>query len=446
MTEPPTTLFALSTAPGRAGVAVIRVSGPAAGPALLALTGRETLPSPRRATRAVFQNPIGGEILDDGLVLWFPGPASFTGEDLVELHGHGGRAVVRAILDALSILPELAPADPGAFTRRAFEAGKLDLTAVEGLADLIDAETQAQHRQARRQMDGALARLTEDWRDRLVRLLAHLEATLDFSDEDLPEALLADQASTLHALTAEIDACLADDRRGERLRDGVHVAVLGPPNAGKSSLVNTLARREAAIVSAVAGTTRDVLEVHLDLGGVPVVLADTAGLRETNDLVEQEGVRRARARAEAADLRLLLLDGTNDTPLEETLAALAADPDTLVIQTKADLWTTDPPQAASLPLSLVTGAGLDAVMAAVTDRVQALAGVGIGPPSPLTRARHRHALVETRDALVRAAEASFPELVAEDLRLALRALGRITGRVDVEDLLDVVFGDFCIGK
>ncbi len=441
----PTTLFALSTASGRAGVAVIRISGPAASLALLALTGRDALPAPRRATRAVFRDPNHGEILDDGLVLWFPGPASFTGEDVAELHGHGGRAVVRAILDALAALPGLAPAEPGAFTRRAFEAGKLDMTAVEGLADLIDAETQAQHRQARRQMDGALARLTEGWRNRLLRFLAHLDATLDFSDEDLPEALLADQASALDALTAEIDACLADDRRGERLRDGVHVAVLGPPNAGKSSLVNTLARREAAIVSAVAGTTRDVLEVHLDLGGVPVVLADTAGLRETDDLVEQEGVRRARARAEAADLRLLLLDRTEAGPLEATLAALATDPDTLVIHTKADLWTA-PPQGAALPLSLVTGAGLDGVMRAVTDRVQALAGVGAGPPSPLTRARHRHALVETRDALARAAAAPLPELVAEDLRLALRALGRITGRVDVEDLLDVIFGDFCIGK
>ncbi|MBB4264537.1 tRNA uridine-5-carboxymethylaminomethyl(34) synthesis GTPase MnmE [Roseospira visakhapatnamensis] len=439
------TLFALSTAPGRAGVAVVRVSGPGAGPALLALTGREALPAPRRATRTVIRDPATGETLDDGLVLWFPGPASFTGDDVVELHGHGGRAVTRAILDALAARPGLAPAEPGAFTRRAFEAGKLDLTAVEGLADLIDAETRAQHRQARRQMDGALARLTEGWRDRLVRLLAHLEATLDFSDEDLPEALLADQASAVESLRAEIDACLADDRRGERLRDGVHVAVLGPPNVGKSSLVNTLARREAAIVSAEAGTTRDVLEVHLDLGGVPVVLADTAGLRETGDLVEREGVRRARARAEAADLRLLLLDGTIDAPLDETLATLAADPDTLVIHTKADLWSRRP-DGVSLPLSLVTGAGFDAVMTAVAGRVQALAELGAGPPSPLTRARHRQALAETREALARAAEAPLPELVAEDLRLALRALGRITGRVDVEDLLDVIFGDFCIGK
>jgi len=451
MIETPT-LFALSSAPGRAGVAVIRLSGPAAGPALLALTGRDTLPPPRRATRSAFRNPTSGELLDDGLVLWFPAPASFTGEDVVEVHGHGGRAVVRALLDALATLPGLVPAEPGAFTRRAFEAGKLDLTAVEGLADLIDAETQAQHRQARRQKDGALARLTDGWRDRLLRLLAHLEATLDFSDEDLPEALLADQAETLAALTAEIAAVLDDDRRGERLRDGVHVTVLGPPNAGKSSLVNALAQREAAIVSAVAGTTRDVLEVHMDLGGVPVVLADTAGLRETEDLVEREGVRRAHARAEAADLRLLLLDGTDQEPLEPALAALAADPETLVIRTKADLWDrdgpTDPPGSVvpGPALSLITGRGLETVLAAITERVQALAGLGAGPPSPLTRARHRQALADTREALLRAAQAPLPELVAEDLRLALRALGRITGRVDVEDVLDAIFGDFCIGK
>ncbi|KAA5606510.1 tRNA uridine-5-carboxymethylaminomethyl(34) synthesis GTPase MnmE [Roseospira marina] len=453
---PPTdvpTIFALSSAPGRAGVAVTRVSGPHAEAALCALTGRTTPPAPRRAVRARFRDPATGEVLDDGLVLFFPGPDSFTGEDVAEFQGHGGRATTRALLDALAGVPGLEPAEPGAFTRRAFDAGKLDLTAVEGLADLIDAETAAQRRQALRQMGGALARLTEGWRDRLVRALAHLEATIDFSDEDLPEALLPALQADVAALVAEITAHLAAPPRGERLRDGVHVAILGPPNAGKSSLVNALARREAAIVSAIAGTTRDVVEVHLDLDGFPVVLADTAGLRESADVIEQEGVRRAHARAAAADVRLVLLDGGAGDPLDPAVAALTADPEALVVLNKTDLRPDGAQHALALPdgraplgLSLTTGAGFEALLAAVTDRVRALAEAGAGAPPPLTRARHRHALAETRDALTRALDAPLPELVAEDLRLAVRALGRITGRVDVEDLLDVIFRDFCIGK
>ncbi len=449
----PETLFALSSAPGRAGVAVFRISGPAAGAALCALTDRHAPPPPRRAARARFRDPETGESLDDGLALWFPGPASFTGEDMAELHGHGGRATVAALLAALERLPGLAPAEPGAFTRRAFEAGKLDLTAVEGLADLIDAETTAQRRQALRQMDGALARLSDGWRDRLIRALAHLEATIDFSDEDLPDALLPDLLAEAGALADEITAHLEAPPRGERLRDGVQVAVLGPPNAGKSSLVNALARRDAAIVSAVAGTTRDVIEVHLDLDGIPVVLADTAGLRESADVIEQEGVRRARVRAEAADIRLLLLDGAAaDACHDAAVAALAADADALVVLNKCDLLPVGAPRSSlpdgrvPMPLSLATGVGLEELLACLSARVQAQVEAGAGAPPPLTRVRHRHAMAETRDALRRARDAPLPELVAEDLRLATRALGRLTGRVDVEDLLDVVFSDFCIGK
>jgi len=450
--DAPSTIFALSTAPGRAGVAVVRVSGPNAGPALCAITGRASVPPPRRAVRARFQDPATGEPLDDGLVLFFPGPASFTGEDVAEFQGHGGRATVRALLDALAALPGLAPAEPGAFTRRAFDAGTLDLTAVEGLADLIDAETAAQRKQALRQMDGALARLTDGWRDRLVHALAHLEATIDFSDEDLPEALLPDLLADVAALADAIAGHLAAPPRGERLRAGVHVAVLGPPNAGKSSLVNALAKRDAAIVSAIAGTTRDVVEVHLDLDGVPVVLADTAGLRESADVIEQEGVRRAQARAQAADLRLLLLDGGAADPMDAAVADLAADPDVLVVLNKTDLRGANgapvslPDGRRPLGLSLATGAGFEAVMAALTLRVRDLTEAGAEASVPLTRARHRHALAETHAALTRALDAPLPELVAEDLRLAARALGRLTGRVDVEDLLDVIFRDFCIGK
>jgi tRNA modification GTPase len=273
------TIFALATAPGRAGVAVVRVSGPKTALVLKAFTGNDSF-RPRVASLRTLRDPRNREALDDALVLWFPGPRSFTGEDVAELHLHGGRAVVAGVVEALGALPGLRVAEPGEFTRRAFENGKLDLTAAEGLADLVDAETSAQRRQALRQMEGALGRVYEGWRERLTRALAHIEADIDFPDEDLPTGVADAVRPVLDTLVAEIQAHLEDGRRGERLREGLHIAIVGAPNAGKSSLLNALARREAAIVSARAGTTRDVIEVHLDLGGFPVVLADTAGLRE----------------------------------------------------------------------------------------------------------------------------------------------------------------------
>jgi tRNA modification GTPase len=443
----PDTIFALATAPGRAGIAVLRVSGPAAATALEALAGQR--PAPRRATRARFSDPRSGEAIDDGLMLFFPEPNSFTGEAVAELQVHGGRAVVAALLAALGALPGLRLAEPGEFTRRAFENGKLDLTAAEGLADLVAAETAAQRRQALRQLEGELGRLYEDWRARLLRCLAQLEADIDFPEEGLPQDLRQHVAAEAAALRAEMARHLADGGRGERLREGVAVAIIGPPNAGKSSLMNALARRDVAITSASAGTTRDVIEVALDLGGYPVLLADTAGLREVADEVEAEGVRRARARAAAADLRLVLLDATR--PAEAGALAGLLDADAIVIANKIDLapgqaadWADALAAGPALRLSVRTGAGMEALLVRLEAEVARRFAPGAAPV--VTRARHRRALEDCVAALDRFAGAGLPELAAEDLRAATRALGRITGRVDVEDMLDIVFREFCIGK
>lgn len=440
-----TTIYALATAPGRSGVAVVRISGPAAGSALAALTGR-SLPDPRRAVLTKLRDPGTGDALDDALVLRFTAPASFTGEDVVELHLHGGRAVVTGVIEALATLPGLRLAEPGEFTRRAFENGKLDLTEAEAVADLIDAETTAQRRQALRQMEGALGRLYDGWRERLTRALAHIEADIDFAEDDLPGGVADAVRPVIAGLAGEIAAHLDDGGRGERLREGLHIAIVGAPNAGKSSLLNALARRDAAIVSARAGTTRDIIEVHLDLGGYPVVLADTAGLREAAaDEVEEEGIRRARDRAARADVKVAVFDATILPDLDPATLDLI-DRDTVVVFNKSDLApATDlRPDLSPIPVSAHTGAGLKVLEEKLTEFSADRLAIGSAPS--LTRARHRAALTECRESLLRALEAPLPELAAEDVRLASRALGRITGRVDVEDLLDVIFRDFCIGK
>jgi len=441
------TIYALSSAGGRAGVAVIRVSGPKVIFVLESLTGRGA-PEARRAHLFRLVDPENGVELDQALVLYFVGPNSFTGEDVVEFHVHGGRAVVAGVLGALSRFDGVRVAEPGEFTRRAFENGKLDLTAVEGLADLIDAETEGQRRQALRQMEGALGALYDGWRGRLLKLLAYAEAEIDFADEDLPDDLLSRLGPQLTGLANEIQSHLDDGHRGERLRDGVEVAIVGPPNVGKSSLLNRLARREAAIVSDEAGTTRDVLEVRLDLGGVPVTLADTAGLREAEGLVEKEGIRRGLARAESADLRLVMVARGSDGSLVGNFDLTRAGD--LKILNKADKVSGGSGAGLEevLKISALTGEGVDHLVGVLTEKVEALFGASENPV--ITRARHREGLVDCVEALERArmglVSGLDPALVAEDLRIAMRALGRITGRVDVEDLLDVVFRDFCIGK
>lgn len=442
----PQTIFAIATGRGPAGIAVVRISGPHAGAALAGLTGR-SLPAPRRAVRRNFIT-TDGIVIDRGLALWFPGPASFSGEDVAELHVHGGRAVLSALIDTLAKQKGLRPAEPGEFTRRAFEHGKLDLTAAEGLADLVAAETEAQRRQALRQLDGALGARYQDWRGRLVSALAHLEADIDFPDEDLPATTASRVRLVVQKLLEEIRAHLADGHRGERLREGVSVVILGPPNVGKSSFLNILAKKDAAIVSEIAGTTRDVIEAHLDVGGYPVVLADTAGLRQAADVIETEGVRRALDRAAKADLKIILLDAIDWPKIPAEVLPLL-DQDSLVALNKIDKARPGEDLQfdgmAVWPISVRTGEGIGALLAALESSVAQRAGQ-TGAPA-ITRARHRKALEDCVAALDRfLAEPNSPELACEDIRLAARALGRITGRVDVEDVLDVIFRDFCIGK
>ena len=407
---------------------------------MAALAG--TVPPPRVARHVRFRDPDSSEELDDGLALWFPAPGSVTGEDVAELHLHGSRAVLAAVMAGLS-RRGLRLADPGEFTRRAFLNDKLDLTQAEAVADLAAAETEAQRRQALRQLDGHLGGVYRGWGERLLRLVAHLEAAIDFPDEDLPPEIEREVAEGARALANEVESHLDDGHRGERLRDGIAVAILGPPNAGKSSILNQLARREAAITSPIAGTTRDVIEVAIDLAGYPVMLADTAGLRDSADVIEQEGLRRALKRAEEAELRLFVFDATR--PEDAQGAAAWPGPDTLLVANKIDLASgrDAPPLARAIPVSALTGEGLPKLIAALSSRV-ARSYDGTAPV--LTRARHRQALETALAGLRRSLAADLPELRAEDLRLAWRSLGRITGRVDVEDLLDVIFRDFCLGK
>jgi tRNA modification GTPase len=550
------TVFALSSGRPPAAIAVVRMSGPRAGEALKALTGKNP-PVPRHAAFVRVQDPETKAVIDEGLALFFPGPRSETGEDVAELQLHGGRAVVAATLAALGKLEGLRPAEAGEFTRRAFENGKLDLTAVEGLADLVMAETEGQRAQALRQMQGALGKRAESWRERLIRALALVEARIDFSDEaDVPEDLVQPALTIVRELANEIEQALADGHRGERLREGLVVAIAGPPNAGKSTLLNRIARREAAIVSPYAGTTRDVIEVHLDLGGLPVTLLDTAGIRDTDDPVEMEGVRRARERAASADLVLWVVDASDATSAvavpatarsavapggdrPEPVSGLAsagcgeatglesktsapgyrsrarppspsevrrraksddetatspllnlgshlAEPPVWLIRNKIDLVEGDRRNESlseqfgrnelgilsngalnnivnsSLEqknednsdnigylfyISATAGEGLDALISALSRHAESfLAGA---EPALVTRQRHRSALETALAALRRALDpelAGREDLLAEELHIASRALGRLTGRVDVEDILDVIFRDFCIGK
>ena len=439
-TSRPPTVFAPSTAPGVAGIAVIRLSGADSLAAYGRLCGRRP-EAPRRLRLETVRDWRGGEVLDRALAVWFPAPRSFTGEDVVEFHVHGGRSTVAGVMDALGALPGLRVAEAGEFTLRAFRNGRMDLTAAEGLADLAWAETAAQRRQALAQMGGALETLYEGWRDRLVDAMGLLEATIDFADQDIPQGLHDSVQAAVSDLSREIARHLDDGRRGEALRQGVQVAILGAPNVGKSSLLNRIAGRDAAIVAETAGTTRDVVEARLDLEGFPVTVADTAGLRDSDDPVEREGVRRARERAAGADLTLIVFDAADGDGLAALGDAPAAD-GTLLLLNKIDLA----PEAradGALRVSARTGEGIDRLLDTLGRAVAARCG-GEGPA--LTRARHRHALSECASALERFDPAAPAELAAEDLRLAARALGRITGRVDVEQVLGRIFGRFCIGK
>lgn len=429
------TVFAVATAPGKAGIAIVRISGPQANEAAALLVG--PLPPVRMAGLRTLRNSHSGEVIDSGLVLCFAAPESFTGEALVELQVHGSAAVLRILLSILRHMPGLRQAAPGEFTRRALENGRLDLGQVEGLGDLLEAETAAQHRQATRMVSGALTQLAGKWRDRLVEALALVEATIDFADEDLPEAPEAVLA-LLDPVVAEMTAEIAGSRVAERVREGFEVALVGPPNVGKSTLLNALARREVALVSEVAGTTRDVLEVRLDLEGLPVTMLDMAGLHQAEDAVEVLGIARARRRAEAADLRVFLLDAPDDI---KNLGVSASRGDVVVLS-KADTRT----ETASA-VSGLTGEGLEELLGDIAAVLSRRAASG----ATACHERHRVAIEDARTALVAAArclrgEFAAAELAAVELRRALNALDGLVGRVDVEAVLDVVFRNFCLGK
>jgi tRNA modification GTPase len=468
------TIFALSSGAGRAGVAVIRISGPGVRHVMALMSAPDVLD--RRAGLRRIVHPQTRALLDEAVVLFFAGPASETGEDVVEFQVHGGRAVVRAVLDALATIPDCRMAEPGEFARRAFNNGKLDLVEIEALADLVDAETEAQRRLALRS-GGVLSTLYEGWRTRLIEVAALTEAAIDFSDEgDVSASSFHAAQDRAKPLAAEISRHLDDGHRGEILRDGFRVALLGPPNAGKSSLLNALARRDAAIVSEEAGTTRDVIEVRLDLDGYPVIVSDTAGIRETDGIVEREGIRRSLAAARDADLTLWLSETGLDSPPESISREMC-----LLVRTKVDLAKSPLPvlhgerarvrggpgseQAAAphpnpLPMpreeawgegavaiSTKTGAGIDELVRTIAARAADAIG-GDSDAPVVAQTRHRlhleAAAVCLRDYLNGSPEAL--ELRAEDVRRAAHALGRITGRVDVEDVLDQIFSRFCIGK
>jgi tRNA modification GTPase len=436
------TICALSSAPGRAGIAVVRVSGPEAARVLEALSGR--LPEPRRATLRTILDPATGMEIDRGIILLYPAPASFTGEDIVEFFLHGGRAVTASVLALLQGLG-CRLAEPGELARRAFENGKIDLTEAEGIADLIDAETEAQRRQAVAQAGGALHRLYDAWRAELLDAMALTEAAIDFSDEgDVAAHVLQSAREIVAALSARISEHLADGRRGEILRDGFRVVLAGPPNVGKSSLLNALARREAAIVSALPGTTRDVIEVRLDLEGLPVIVSDTAGIREADGEIEREGIRRTFAQGRAADLVLWVVDAVDpelNVPEELHAGAVAVVP----VWNKTDLTPLEDQPAGAVRVSAATGEGIPVLVALVAARARERISPREGPV--ITQARHRQSLEACAGELAELLSADRePELAAEHLRRAALALGRITGRVDAEEVLGRIFGRFCIGK
>ena len=426
------TIFALSTAQGKAGVAVIRISGPDSHDAIARLCG--DVPPPRIASLRRL-HAADGTSLDDALILVFAGGQSFTGEASVEIHCHGSIATVSAILDELGRNETLRAADPGEFTRRALENGKLDLAQVEGLADLIEAETEAQRQQALRVLSGDLGRRAEAWRQNLIRAAALLEATIDFADEDVPVDVSPEVRDLITSVLDMLKRDIAGVNTAERIRSGFEVAIVGAPNVGKSTLLNALAGRDAAITSEYAGTTRDVIEVRMDLGGLPVTLLDTAGLRETEDVVESIGIGRARERAEQADLRVFLVENGASPDL-------APREEDLVLQAKSDLHG-----GGANGISGKTGAGVEALVQSVTERLRVKAGnAGVA-----TRLRHKQAMERGVVALERAleliaADAEMTDVAAEEIRIAIRGLDSLVGRVDVENILDEIFASFCLGK
>ena len=446
------TIFALSSGIGKSGVAVIRISGPQANTTIDRIAGGP--PKPRHAKLRTLRNPASNEIIDRGLIIWFPHPHSYTGEDIAEFHIHGGRAVIAGLISVLSNEPGLRAAEPGEFTRRAFENGKLDLTETEGLADLIDADTQAQRHQALRQMGGKLSQVYEGWRRDLIKAQSLIEAEIDFSDEeDVNAHAISAATSIVQRLNSEITIHLQDGGSGEIIRDGFRVVLTGAPNVGKSSLLNALAKRDAAITSPIAGTTRDAIDVFLDLEGWPVHITDTAGIRQATNIsdIERQGISLSLKHATAANLIIWVMDANAPEPINhEILPFQPQCQSILTVANKSDLQQIidteqfNPPP--DLYISAKTGDGLNRLVSLIT---KTAAEQLTGSEAPIiTRARHREHLNSCSQAMnaFLAHPARDLELRAEDLRQAAGAIGRITGRIDVEDILDDLFSSFCIGK
>ena len=427
------TIFGVATSPGKAGVAIVRISGDSALDAARRLGAEGLGVRVAELRKLIFE----GELIDEAVVIYFKAPHSFTGEDVVELHTHGSTAVLKRLLAILTEMPNLRLAEPGEFSRRAFENGKMDLTEAEGLADLIEAETASQHKQAMRQMQGKLGEIYDKWRAEIIESLAFIEAYIDFPDEDLPPELVERLNKKIDNLKSAIGNHLNDNHRGEKLRSGLHAVIIGAPNTGKSSLLNYLAGREAAIVSATAGTTRDVIEVQMEIGGYQITIADTAGLRETKDEIENEGIRRALQHAENADIKILMFEaGSEDVQTKSMI-----DENSIVVTNKIDKAET---KLAGAQISLKTGEGLDGLLNILSKKVVEKFGIGESPM--ITRARHREALIKALAALQNFSLEKPIELAGEDLRYAAYEIGRITGKIDVDDILDVIFSQFCIGK
>lgn len=443
------TIYALSTVMGKSGVAVIRVSGAEARETIYRMTdidiGRL---KPRYAYFANLYSVPERQLLDKCLLLYFKAPFSFTGEDIVELQIHGSRAVISGVISSLAQIPGFRLAEPGEFSKRAFYNGKMDLTQAEGLADLIDAETAEQQKYAMRQMEGGLKNLYEGWRDELLTVMAHLEAYIDFPDEDIPQDTVFKLENNVFKLCEAISAHLSGDKIGERLREGFRVVIVGPPNAGKSSLLNAVVNREAAIVSNIAGTTRDAVDVHLDLKGYPVMFTDTAGLREVEDAIEKRGIEIAYHKIAEADLVICLFDASQDTVhLFDNLQKTISDK-MLLVANKADKLSAEQIDELKRRNCLIIAAkqrqGLDLLLAEITKQIENK--FTANSDVLITRARYREALQETLETLRQFSLDKEIELAAEDIRLAARGLGKITGRIEVDDILDKIFGSFCIGK
>jgi tRNA modification GTPase len=436
------TIFALATAPGKSGVAIIRISGPHAFSSLEQLT-TQALPKDRTASLRTLINPLTNQAIDKAVVLTFPTPNSFTGEDVVELHIHGSRAIINILVKLLSNFNNFRLANPGEFSKRAFLNERMDLTEAEGLADLIEAETLIQQQQAIRQMQGELSKLYDTWKHKLIHSLALIEAYIDFPDDNIPENVIVDVEKNIESLKSEITLHLNDENRGEILRKGIYVAILGAPNVGKSSLLNYLAKRDVAIVSHIAGTTRDVIEVSLDLGGYPVTIADTAGIRESQDPIEKEGINRALQRAEDADIKVVMLSADDSENLKDEISSII-DNKSLVLINKIDKGTQNTALDDTIQISLKENIGLDMFI----EKLSLLIDEKFSPSSEplLTRERHRRYLNDCLEHLSYFNINNSLELACEDLRLSARSLGQIVGTIDVETILDEIFIKFCIGK